>query len=254
MEFGKATVSGDPGGQCRVGALRERHDGRAGDGAVVVDVVAGQHGERGQPAVAAGAQSPGQVTEDAARRSGRVGEIGQGELVVRHEGTGVVVDPVAALGDRERHDAGPGNDEPREHGVGVVRRVQNLDEGADDASVFGAVGFDGQERVEAVLPDQGVANCCVAGQDPDAADAPGEIAGLDDPVEVHGLVGAVEGADPEVDDADLHGAAVVAGDGETGWRSAERGGVEGAHGCRPGKEVGAGALPSASRQVQHADL
>jgi hypothetical protein len=50
--------------------------------------------------------------------------------------------------------------------------VQNLDEGADDAGVFGPVGFDGQERVEAVLPGQGVADGSVAGQDPDAADAP----------------------------------------------------------------------------------
>lgn len=64
-------------------------------------------------------------------------------------------------------------------------------------------GVDGQQRVQAVLGVQDVADPAVVGQHPDPADAPVVVSGVEEVVDVDGPVGSVEGSDPEVREAVL---------------------------------------------------
>ena len=71
-------------------------------------------------------------------------------------------------------------------------------------------GFISDQRVEAVLGGHDVGHLAVAGQHADAADAPLlGLARLEQPVDVHRLVRAVEAADAEMHYADADLAAVV---------------------------------------------
>ena len=78
-----------------------------------------------------------------------------------------------------------------------------------------AVGVLDDQRVGEALRREGVAHAGVAGQDADAHDPAVErLALLHQPVEVHRLVGPVEAAHADVDDAGGDGAAVVADGGD----------------------------------------
>lgn len=85
---------------------------------------------------------------------------------------------------------------------------------ADHPRHGAAVGVDGEQRVQAILGGQHVADRRVRRQHADPADAPVTIAGGQHVVQVDGLVGPVERADPEVHDAHPHPVPVVPGDGD----------------------------------------
>ena len=94
--------------------------------AVVVEVVAAQHGDRPGVAVAAALQAPDQPP-DRARRCGAV-DVGADDRVGEVE-PAVRAAAVALLGDGQRHHGDGGVGEPVQHVVGLRRAVEHL---ADD--------------------------------------------------------------------------------------------------------------------------
>jgi hypothetical protein len=181
--------------------------------AVAGQVVARHHGEglgAGVPATPRGLDdeaehAPRHTPVSEVRRQVRLQD-----RVVRVELTRHLVDVVAALGHGERHDPRRRVDHPRQDRVGVVGREEVVDHRPDDAGLQRPVRVLDDECVEVVLGRHRVAHACVARQEPDADDAPVEgLALVHQCVEIHGLVGAVEPADTEVDDARGDGRAVV---------------------------------------------
>ena len=119
--------------------------------------------------------------------------------VVLDELAGRVVEVVAALGDGQRDDPRLRRGELLEHRLGVVGRVQVLDQRADRPRVPRAVGVLDDQRVAAVLLAQDVAHLRVGLHHADPADAPVErLALVHEAVVVHRHVRAMEAADAEV--------------------------------------------------------
>ena len=163
-----------------------------GDLAVALDVVAGHDRRRCDAAVAPPRQRLGHQAEHV-------------------DALTEVVDVVAALGDRQRDDPGARRGQQFDHRLGIVGRVAVVDDRADHPGVAGAVGVLEQQGVQAVLRGHHVGHLAVGGHDADPADAPvfGE-AHLQEAVDVHRLVRAVEAADAEMHYADADLVAVVA--------------------------------------------
>ena len=102
---GERHVLGDPGGEVGVFAPGEAQDRGPRHMPVALDVVAGHHRERWRACLPTPRQPGGDVPENARRQVRARLQIVQRERVARVELAGGVVDAVAALGDRQRHDA-----------------------------------------------------------------------------------------------------------------------------------------------------
>ncbi|CAM3697551.1 hypothetical protein TSOC111612_09585 [Tsukamurella ocularis] len=207
---GEAHVLGDPVRKTGIGQAGEGGEGALRDVPVALDVVARHDREGGDAAVAPPAQGLGDVPEDGARRRPLL-QIVPDVRVLGVELAGGRGEVVAAFRDGEGDDAGLRRREPLDHGLGIVGAVQVVDDRPDDGGLHGPVGMLEGERVEPALRDEGVAHRRVGGPQPDAADAPARRvrAGREQPVDVDGLVGAMEAADAEVDDPGPHRGAVV---------------------------------------------
>ena len=216
MQLGKPPGV-DPGGELGVGQPGEPDDGLAGVVTVALEVVAGQHGERGGAGVPAPAQPLDDIGEGGAGVL-RVGEVVHDRRVVGVEVAGGGVLQVAALGDGEADDPHGRVVEPPVHGRRVVGTVEVLQHRADDTGLERAVRMAHHQGEQAVLGAHDVAHGGVLLEHADAADAPVQpLAALHQPVEVHRDVRAVEVAEAEVDDPDACRLPVV-----------------GRHGCRQG--------------------
>ena len=155
----------------------------ARDGAVAGQVVAAEDRERRVPRVAPAFQRGGDEVE---RR-------------VRSIGIRAIGDRVAGLRDRERHDRDLRVGEDLDRRIGPAGREGVVDDGADDAR-FRSVVLPFDQRVQPVLGRERVPHRRVTGEHADAADPP-VTAGHGQLVRVHGEVGPVETADPDVHDA-----------------------------------------------------
>ena len=193
----------DPGGELRVACPGESQHALAQDVAIVAEVVARQHGERPHPARAPVGQRRGDEAEDRAWRLG-MGQIVRDVGRLQPEGAGRLVEIVAALGDGQRHDPDRIPTQPAQHGRGIGRREQVVDDRAHDRKLRLARRREQGQGVEAVL----LGEACRLGafglvvDQADATDAPAGLAGQrQDPVDVDRLMGAVEVADAEVCDA-----------------------------------------------------
>ena len=93
---------------------------------------------------------------------------------------------------------------------GIVGRVAIVDDRSDHPRVAGAVGFLEQQRVQPVLGGHHLGHLAVGRHHADPADAPvfGE-SHLQQAVDVHRLMRAVEAADPEMHYADADLVAVI---------------------------------------------
>ena len=138
---------------------------------------------------------------------------------------------IALLGDGQRHDAGVGRRQRGEQGFGVLRRHEQARDGPDHPEAL-ARAVAHRERVEPVLRRERVAR--VRGAERCAEDAPTGGALGQRGVGVGRHVGAVEGADPEVDDAGAERRTVVGGAGDRSRETSERGVGEARH---HGREV-----------------
>ncbi len=196
---GEGDLGLDPVRELRIGLPGEAGHRRAGDGAVVLDVVAGQHGERRVSELTTTAQGRDDQVE---RRGGRTG----------HERPGLPVDRVAALGDREGQDADRRVGEPLDGRPPVVGRVRELEDRADVPGLPASVGVFLDQCVSAVTGVERVAHRCIGGEHSDGEDAP--VAGetlFEQSVDRERLVRPVEASHADVRDAALDAGAVVAG-------------------------------------------
>ena len=150
IAVGERTFSRDPVAELRVAQAGEGGERRARERAVALQVVARHHRERRDLALAPAPQRLGHEPEHRLRRPVRL-EVRRHGGVVLDELAGRVVEVVAALGDGQRDDPRLRRGELLEHRLGVVGRVQVLDERADRPRVARAVGVLDDQRVEAVL-------------------------------------------------------------------------------------------------------
>ena len=188
----------DPVAELRVAQACEGGERRAREPAVALQVVARHDRERLDLALAPPPQRLGHEPEHRLRRPVRL-EVRHHRRVVLDELAGRVVEVVAALGHGQRHDPRLRRGELLEHRLGVVGRVQVLDDRADRPRVPRAVGVLDDQRVAAVLLAQDVAHLRVGLHHADPADAPVErLALVHEAVVVHRHVRAVEAADAEV--------------------------------------------------------
>ena len=244
---GEGDVLFDPDRQLRIAHSGLGDDGGARDLAVAGQVVAAHDREGAGTGLAASAQRLHDVAEGGGGRV-RVGGVMDGARGLGAEGAGGVVDVVSALGHRQGDDPRGGCGHEAQDGLGVVGGEEEVVDRADDGGLVAAVGvFEGQ-GVGVVLGGECVAHAGVARQEPDPADAPVQ-AGLmraagcravpHEAVDVHGLVGAVESADADVDDSGRDRRAVVGGGevaavggGGHGGSPASLGGYRGYRGYR----------------------
>lgn len=224
---GEADLAFDPAGEGLVLHGGQGEDGVAEDGAVVLDVVAGEQGGGGLPGVPAAAEG---FDDDADGAGGGVGggEVALDERVVGVEALGGAVETVAVFGDGEADDADRRVLGGAEEVGGGVAGEDGAGEGADHRAGFaGGVAFD--QGVEGVLGSQGVVHPGVGGEEAGAEDAPlgGGSVGLHEVVGVAGHVGAVEVAEAEMDDAGADGGRVEARGGGAVGQGGEIGAGEG---------------------------
>ncbi len=218
---GEAHLALDPVAELRVAQPRERGEGGAGERAVALEVVARHHREGDDLALAPARQRLGHEPEHRLRRRA-VLEVLRHRRVVLDELAGPVVEVVAALGHRQRHDPRRRVGELLDHRLGVVGREHVLRDRADDARVERPVGVLLDQGVLAVLLAHDVAHLLVGRHHPDAADAPVErLALVHEAVVEQRLVRAVEAADAEVHDPGGDLVAVVAGSRQVhrGWHT-----------------------------------
>ncbi|MCY1228875.1 hypothetical protein D9M72_412190 [compost metagenome] len=227
---GKGDVLLHPGAQLRVLELCEGGEHGAGNVAVALDVVAGHYRERREPAC----PTPGQRFGD--ESEGGPG-CGTGLVVVDDVGVGGVevardvVEVVAALGDCQRNNPDGVGGHLLDHCFGIVGREEVLDDRTDDPPFPGSVRVLHHQGVQAALAVHHLFHPGIAGQDPDAADGPVmRLAGVHQPVQVHGLVRAVETAHAEVDDPGGQAGAVVGGH----CQGVRQSGKDAGFGCRHG--------------------
>ncbi|KAI6754540.1 hypothetical protein HG530_012292 [Fusarium avenaceum] len=210
---GESALLGDPLGKLRVAELGEGHQHVAGDGTVLLHVVAGQNSE-GLEAIGV---TPGQGSVEEAECADRgvfvllldiVLDIG----VLVYQLMGILVVVVATLSNSERDDMGIGVSHLGDNGLAVIG---GKDEGVDAADDVGEAALCGalDDCVEVVLGVQDIAHGSIVGSQADTADGPIALAMLlEQLVDVDGQMGSVETADTDVDDALLEGLAVVGGD------------------------------------------
>ena len=205
----------DPVRQARVEAAREVGEGIPGDGAVVLEVVAREDGERRHAVSPALGERRGDEAEHA-RGCPRVGK------VVRDRRR---VEAVAALGDGHRHDPDARIGEAADGGLPIVRRVAVIDDRAHDKPVGFAFGRALRQRVESVLAREqgGLGPLARVVDDPDAEDAPIGLAAMQAAIEVERHVGAVEIADTEMGDARCDAAPIVGRHGDASWQTGQGG-------------------------------
>src|SRR5215203_7452591 len=149
-----------------------------------------------------------QAKDGAGNRTRR--EISLYGSVVGVELPGHRVEVVSALGHGQGHDPRGAISHLLDHRVRIVGGVSIGHDGSDH--FWGPISLRIllHERVEAVLGHQGIANLEVEGHHTNAADSPVECFPLlHQRIEVPGLMGTIEPADTEVDDADAHLRTVV---------------------------------------------
>nr|WP_255676108.1 hypothetical protein [Pseudonocardia sp. ICBG1142] len=165
--------------------------------AVAEQVVAAQHGD-GSRAGAGPVQQPTGDQADRGARSGVTAQVGADTGVVEVEPAGDRVERVAVLGHRERDDPGAGGGQRGQHRV----RLPGGDphpgvHGRDDGALPRRGDLD--DGVAQVLGDHGVGDGGAARRH--AQDPPGPVGRVERGGGVHGLVGAVEVGQSEVDDS-----------------------------------------------------
>ena len=216
---GEGDVAVDPVGQLRVTHRGLGDDRRARHLPVAGQVVTAQDRERHGSRFPTASQRLDDVAEGRRRLTRVLGVVdGAGtedvELACR------VVDVVTALGDRQRDDPGGRCAQEGQDRLRVVGGEEVVVDRADDGGLVVAVGVLQGQGVGVVLGGERVSHAGVARQEPDPADAPvqagvlrivGPGAVSHEAVEVHGLVGAVEAADADVDDPGRDRRAVVGG-------------------------------------------
>lgn len=211
---GERAVLGDPVGHGRVTQLGEREKHVAGDGAVLLHVVARQHGEGLEAGVLAALEGGEQVAVGGLGRGEVALQVGDDVGVLGVQLVRVLVVVVAALGDGHGHDLGVRVGHLGDDGIDAVGGVEERVDAADDARPAAARRpLDG--RVQAVLGHQGVAHAGVEWLQTNTADGPltgVSRVGAQQVVDVDRQMGAVEAADTDVHDALLQALAAVGWD------------------------------------------
>ena len=131
MQLGNATSASIQAASSGIARPREIQDAARDHRAIVLEIVAGEHGERAGAGSPPARQSLGDEAEHGARCAG-MGEIVTDVRRVEPEPAGRLVEIVAALGDGQRDDADGRIAQPAQHGLGIGRGEQVLDDGADD--------------------------------------------------------------------------------------------------------------------------
>jgi hypothetical protein len=109
---------------------------------------------------------------------------------------------VTPLGHRQGHDPRRTRSHLLDHGLRVVRREDVLRDGADDSRLQSPVSVLHDQRVQAVLRSHDVLHPPIGGHDAYPADSPRQpLALVHEAIVVHRLVGPMEPADAEVNDA-----------------------------------------------------
>ena len=199
----------DPLGKVRVRRPCERDHGLAQHRAVALEVVAALPGERPDAPVA---PAPERRHHRAERGAGavRVGGVVPDIGMRRVEALGRGLDVVPALRHRQRDDTDRGiGHRTNEGGISLLDR-HIVDHRAGHLRRYaGRVELD--QRRQAVLPQELRALRRIVGTHPGADDRPVAVeATLEQPVQVPGLVRAVEVAEPDMDDPRSQGRAVIA--------------------------------------------
>ncbi|MNU44234.1 hypothetical protein D3C71_330440 [compost metagenome] len=203
--LGEGPLGLDPVGQSRIDMARHGDDSSADALAVVRKVVAADDGEGLPPRRLPRLQGRDDEAGRGARR-GNIGQIGRHVRVVQQQVAGRRIETIALLGHREGDDV----DVDVGHGCNQDRRIirphQNPAPGADHAQMLlGPVAHD--QGVETILRVQLITHARRAQRG--AQDAPAQIAAGQGVVEHHRLVGAMEGADAQMDHAGLHLSTVI---------------------------------------------
>ena len=148
----------------------------------------------------------------------------------RVEGLGRGVDVVPALGHRQRDDPNRGIGHPADEGGVPLLDRHVVDHRAGHlCRRAGRIELD--QRRQAVLPQELVALRRIVRTDPGADDRPVVVeAELEQPVQVPGLVRAVEVAEPDMDDSGGQGRAVIGRPRDRLRQVAQRGVRESDHG------------------------
>jgi hypothetical protein len=226
---GEGAVVRQPPGEHRISAPGKGEDRLSGDVAVVLQIIARQHGERRNPTLAPAVERFRQVAETSSRPV-RVLQIVLYVGVPVLEFPSPPVHPVTAFGDRQRDDPALGVRHSGKHRFRVVGSVQIIEDGADHAGVAGdSVRFD--DRVETILRFQCSPHGAVLGKQSHAANPPSRAAPpLQEIVEVDGLVGAMEPADADVHNMLRTVPAVVCRHRDHGWDESQVGAAQ-SDGC-----------------------
>ena len=134
--------------------------------------------------------------------------------MVRVEGAGRRIDAVAALGDGQRHDPQSRIVERGDDGAAVLADRHEIHHGAADARPLGA-GFELDHRGQPALGFERAAHLPVVRPHPGAEERPVEVAaGVEQVVEIDGLMRPVEIADPDMQDAGAQPRPVVGRPGD----------------------------------------
>ena len=195
---GEGDLGGDPVRERRIKAAGEVDHRAAQQHAVVRQVVAAEHGEGRQTRRAAPVQRLGQQAKHALRRVRR-GQIGCHRRVLRVAALRGPVEAVGLFGDRQRDDPRRPGGHRGEHRLGVSGRADGVGDGADHPRPR-ALGALLDQGIEPVLRVQLFGSLRRAQRHPE--DAPVAARGRQREVGQRRLMRLVEGAKPEMHDAD----------------------------------------------------
>ena len=231
---GEGAVRVDPVGEVRVGRPCERNHGPPQHRAVALQVVAALAGERSDAPIAPKPERRQHCAERGARAI-RVAGIVPDVRMLRVQTLRHGVDVVTALGDGQRDDPDCGIGHPaHESGMPFLDR-HVVDHRADDLRRrAGRVELD--QRRQAVLAQELLALRGVVRANAGADDCPVVVEPeLEQPVQVPGLVRAVEVAEPDMDDAGGQRGAVISRPRDRLRQVAQRGVRKANHGHAPGR-------------------
>ena len=205
---GEAAICLDPFGEAVILQAGKAHHGLPQDIAIALQVVATLPGKRPGPAVAAGAQGGDHGTKCRARGRG-VRRIMLDIRMIDVKGPGHRIDVIAALGHRQGNDAD----------IGLRHAVDQRRVACDDGQIVDhrahhldrlARGGEFDQRRQVVLRRQTLPHRLVIGADACADDRPVErLSRLHQPVQIPGLMRAVEIADADMHDAGLQRGAII---------------------------------------------